>query len=266
MRKFDLVAVDIDGTLLNSQHRLTENTKRVVQLAVEKGIVLTLSTGRMYQSACAIAAEMGLDVPLITYNGALVKNSISKDVFFQKKISMDISIQTMDRIERAGIHYQVYTEDALYVPKMTEKSRVYAARTGVSIHPLTELNLDQCSGFYKFLVMGDTRELDDLMISMEAALGGQVRSFKSHPLYLEIVHAEVSKGNALRQLASSLNIGHSRIMAIGDQYNDLDMITFAGLGVAMGNAPDDVKSFAGYVTGTNDEEGAAAAIQHWALS
>ena len=266
MRKFDLVAVDIDGTLLNSSHQLTENTRKTVIEAVKQGILITLSTGRMFQSAQKIAAEIGLDVPLITYNGALVRNSCSEEIIFQQQISVEIGQKMMLLLDEAGLHYHVYVDGALYVPQITEKSRMYALRTGVSVHLLPEMDLQSCSGFYKLLVMGESKELDHMQDTLCAMLPGDIKAFKSHAQYLEIVHACVSKGNALRTLANAYGIPCHRIMAIGDHYNDLEMITYAGCGVAMGNAPAEIKSCALHITTSNDDEGAAKAIQNWAMA
>ena len=227
--------------------------------------MITLSTGRMYQSARAIAAEIGLNVPLITYNGALIQCSQSEDLISQEMIDANTGRELIALLDQGEMHYHVYVDGALYVPRMTEKSRHYAERSGVAVHHLHDLDLHTCAGFYKLLIMGDPEDLDRILIEMEDSLDERIRAFKSHPSYLEVVQANVSKGNALRKLAEMYSISCERIMAIGDQFNDMDMISFAGLGVAMGNAPDEVKSCAIFITETNDQEGAAKAIERWAL-
>ncbi len=266
MRKFDLVAVDIDGTLLNSSHLLTENTRNTIIRAVAQGIRITLSTGRMFQSAQRIASEIGLDVPLIIYNGALIKNACSEEIIFEKRIAIAAGERLLALLKAAGLHYHVYVDGALFVPEITEKSRIYAERTGVSVHLMTELDFASCAGFYKVLVMGDPEKLSLFEKQAADELREDIRAFKSHPQYLEIVHCQVSKGNALQILANELEIPCKRIMAIGDHYNDMDMISFAGCGVAMGNAPEDVKSCAVHIAASNDDEGAARAIQEWAMA
>jgi len=265
VKRYRLIAIDIDGTLLDSRHKVSKYTKEIIQRAVNEDITVTLSTGRMFRSAQMVADEIELDVPLITYNGALVKNSASGEIYSHQTIDPDVGDAMMCLLEKRELHYHVYIDECLYVPKLTEKTKIYAKRSGVRTRPLSEVSLRDCSGASKFLVMGDPDKLDETAIFLQEELGDHIRAAKSHPIYLEIVHSKASKGGALERLAKELTIPREAVMALGDQQNDLDMIRFAGLGIAMKNAAEELKFEADYIAGSNDEDGAAKAIASLAL-
>jgi hypothetical protein len=261
-----LVSIDIDGTLLNTQHHISPLTVKVIQEVVARGVVVTLSTGRMFTSAQKVARQIGLDVPLITYNGALLKSSESEDVLYYLPIDPSVGERLACDLVQRGFHFHAYVDEVVYAPKLSDRTLYYAQRSGVRVGVLETGFLARSSGAGKILVMGEAESLDWLQMDLHQHYEGQIIAMKSHPSYLEIVHSMVSKGRTLAWLAKHLDIRQKDVMAIGDQYNDVEMIQYAGIGVAMGNAPETVKQIAFDVTHSNDDDGAAHSLIKWVLT
>ena len=262
-----LLALDLDDTLLDSGLRISTDCVAAIQAARIQGVRVTLSTGRMYQSALPYAQQLEIDVPLITYQGAWVKNSQTEEVLYYKPLSYELSKQTMAFFREFGVHYHSYYNDQLCMEQLSEEGNYYSRLTGV--RPLIvkdlidELHRNQAM---KIMAITDNQKV---LLEMEAELrsrfGQSLYITRSKPYFLEVMDRQASKANALQVIASHYGIDRKEVMAVGDSYNDIDMIEWAGLGVAMGNAFDLVKEAADFVTTTNDEAGVAEAIHRFVL-
>jgi Cof subfamily protein (haloacid dehalogenase superfamily) len=263
-----LVAIDLDDTLLDSTLSISGPCKSNIRAAREKGVIITLATGRMYSSALPFALQLEVDVPLITYQGALVKNSQTQQVLYYQPLAPDMAVAVLKYFQKAGVHYHSYFNDQLCLESRSEEGMNYAQLAGVE--PLIVPSLvDACrQGQEALKIMAVNRDQERLL-EMEKDLkqiyGSSLHITRSKPYYLEIMNPRANKALALKTLAEHFGLQHREVMAVGDSYNDMEMIKWAGLGVAMGNAPAEVKRVANYVTASNDEDGVAQALQYWIL-
>ncbi|WCK56214.1 Cof-type HAD-IIB family hydrolase [Aneurinibacillus sp. Ricciae_BoGa-3] len=262
---YKMIAIDLDDTLLNDDLMISPGTVKAIQEAVKQGVVVTIATGRMFPAARPFARQLGLNVPLITYQGALIKDMEEKHVMYERLVSPDISRRLIEIAREKNLHIQVYQDDILYTPSENDRIREYVT---ISKVPYTvEPNLERLAdrGFTKVLFFEDPDYLETLQGELTKEFGARAHVTKSKAYFLEIMHPEANKGLALLHLAKQLNISQSEIIGIGDSYNDLDLLNCAGLGIAMGNAVDEVKEKADYVSLTNNNEGVRHVIQKFIL-
>ncbi len=263
---YKLIAIDIDDTLLNEEGHITPATKEALYAAMERGVTVTLATGRMYASARKIADMLDLNVPLITYQGALVKNSRDEAVLYERTVPQDAAQYVFRYAEQNGYHLQAYHDDTLYAKEDNEKVREYSRISNIPYSIDPDFSEMASKPQTKLLVIDDPQKLDEVSREWKRAIGGQAHITKSRPHYLEVTHPEATKGHALRFLAAHVGCDISQVIAIGDSWNDREMIEAAGLGVAMGNAVDSLKAIADYVTRSNNEEGVRHVIEKFVLS
>lgn len=262
-----LVAIDLDDTLLDSGLRISESCVSTINAVQEKGVLVTLATGRMYRSALPYARQLNMDIPLITYQGALVKNSGSEEVLYYKPLPEDIAIKVMEFFKTEEVHYQIYIDDRLYMESLTEEGKYYSNLAGVK--PVIVDNLIETSREHETMkilaVTENEKHLLDMEIDLKNRYGKNLNITRSKPFFLEIMNHLANKGDALQVVSAHYNIDRKDVLAVGDSYNDLAMIEWAGIGVAMGNARDAVKEAADFVTTSNEEEGVAEALKRFVL-
>jgi Cof subfamily protein (haloacid dehalogenase superfamily) len=265
------VAIDLDGTLLRSDLTVSGRTVSVLRQVRAAGVVVTLSTGRMFRSARPFAEQFQFDVPLITYGGALVKNASSGEVLYNRPLEPVVARQVIRFGRERGVQVNFYlldgAEDHLYAELMTSWGENYGSFARVPFHRVPDLEeLLERGNPLKLLLIEDEQAAGRHLLELRELLGGQAHIAKSKPRFIEVDHPEATKGRALQELAAWLQVDRSRVLAIGDNYNDIEMLEFAGLGIAVANAPPDVQRLAGHVTASNDEDGVALALERFILN
>lgn len=255
-----LIAVDLDDTVLNSKLEITDYTKKTIRAAVDKGIHVTFATGRMFCSCRRFAEELELDVPLITYNGALIKHIKSEKVLYHQAVPLSSARKIAAWAGNFQHDLLLFINDNVYVRELNEKARFYANHAKVPVSEVGDLAAFLTEAPTKMLILEEADNMGIIERELQALCGNTVHRARSKPNFLEIVHPEVSKGKGLAYLADLLGVRQQAVMAIGDGYNDLEMLEYAGVSVAMGNAPPFIKERADLVTDTNEEDGAAKAI------
>ncbi|TBL71072.1 Cof-type HAD-IIB family hydrolase [Paenibacillus thalictri] len=252
---YKMIAIDIDDTLLNDEKVVSPGTQAALAEAVQHGVTVTIATGRMYASAKQVAAQLNLNVPLITYQGSLVKNSIDGKVLYERAIPRDAAVFLFQYAKERGLHLQAYYDDVLYVKEANQKAIDYAELSKIpfEVYP----NFDELAEKpnTKLLIIDDPDKLDEIAAELKQLIGHEMHITKSKPHFLEFVHKEGTKGHALTALAEHFGYEISEVIAIGDSDNDREMLEVAGLGVAMGNAKPALKELANYVTRSNNEDG-----------
>ncbi|MFE5323486.1 Cof-type HAD-IIB family hydrolase [Paenibacillus sp. NPDC056579] len=262
---YKMLAIDIDDTLINDAKEVTEGTKQALADAIAHGVTVTLATGRMYASAKQLAAQLELNVPLITYNGSLVKNSVDGRVLYEQSVPMEAARTIFDYCERNGLHLQTYNDDVLYVKEDNDKIKAYSELSKIpyTVYPSFSELVNRPSS--KLLIIDDPAKLDEVAVELRSLIVGQVHITKSKPNFLEIIHHQGTKGDALRYLAGQFGYDMSQVIAVGDGSNDREMLEAAGLGVAMGNASAALKQIANYVTLSNNEDGVKHVVDKFVL-
>lgn len=260
-----LVACDLDGTLIGPDHRFSPRLLRVVAALVQRGVHVTLATGRMYTSAQKLAQELGLDdVPLITLNGAVVRMSRSETVLLERTIDEDVARAVVESARAEGHYIQTYHGDRLVVEALSTEAIAYGERTRVPVHVATDLG-QLWQGATKLLVIADPAVVTQLLTRWRPRFGRRLGMTRSFPYYLEMVAAGVSKGRALRRVASHLGVPLTQALAMGDGENDWSMVRSAGVGIAMAGAPGKLVRVARHIAPPYDADGAAIALEQWAL-
>ncbi len=260
-----LVALDLDDTLLDRSRKISPRAKAAIKAAVAQGVTVTVATGRMYPSALPYARQLALDVPLITYNGALIRAGLSGETLLHRPLDGATTQKIYTLFRERGWYLQVYLDDVLYVRARDANARLYEAISGMESVPVGDELWSLPGAPTKLLTMAEPHLIPVIDAAIRETCGDRVYTANSRPTYLEMTHPEATKGVALAFLAGRLGIGRDAVMAVGDSANDLEMIEYAGWGVAMGNACPQVKAAAKAVTAANDADGVAAAIEEYVL-
>jgi Cof subfamily protein (haloacid dehalogenase superfamily) len=268
--KYHLLAVDLDDTLLNSNSAISTRNKEAIRRAVEMGVKFMIVTGRMFKTSVGYLGELGFeeDCPLINYHGALVKKARSKETLLHRPIPNQIAIAVLEQVEKTDYHISVFLEDQLYIGEENEQSRYYQSFTGIELQPVGSLsaflqNNGSCPT--KMSIIRRDGTLEDIEQKLRADFYDQLAILQSRPFFLEITDRLATKGQALSWFIEQKGIRPDQVIAIGDGPNDIDMLSFAGLGVAVANARPEVKAVADLVTVSNEDDGVAEIIERYIL-
>ena len=261
-----LFVSDLDGTMLPSGDIVSSENIAAVQCAVRAGVTVTIATGRMFEAALPVAEALGVDVPIIAYNGALIK-SPSGRIYEEHAIDPMLARDIITFAQARGWYIQSYSGGVLRYAVACEESRFYEDSqkiTGKAVG--RDGMLAYVTGNCKLLLVTEGRAVSEARAQMLMdAFGAHIGVTRSADRLVEIVVKGVSKASALTALATKLGITADETMAIGDAYNDLPMLKAAGKSVAMGNAFPEVKEEADYETLSCTENGLAAAIYTYVL-
>ena len=261
-----LFVSDLDGTMLPDGNVVSAENIAAVRRAVEAGVVVTIATGRMFEAALPVAQALGVDVPIISYNGALIK-SPSGRVYEEHPIEPSLAHALLAFCEERGWYIQSYSGGVLRYVDACEESRFYENSQKLTGEAVGWDGLfAHAEGNCKLLLVTKGRAITlERSEALLGAFGAQVDVTRSADCLIEIVSKGISKASALKSLAGKLGIAIEETMAIGDAYNDLPMLKAAGKSIAMGNAFPEVKEVTDYETLSCEEDGLAAAIYHYVL-
>lgn len=279
-QNYKMLVMDMDYTLLNKEKKISDRNKEAVRKAIEKGTHIVVATGRIYTSARVYARLLGVSTPIIASNGAIIREaSFDKPEDTEKTIFRDTledsAIREMIRLTRKhGLFCHFFNEDTIYSEKLvnvslryTEWNKYLGEEDQVRIKIVDDIEETLLGGKVEILkavvVDEDDEKIRIVRNGIEST--GIVSASQSLRGNLEVMNKGVTKGNAVRILSEIYNIPREEIVAIGDNENDLSMIEYAGLGIAMGNAEESLKSAADYVTADYMEDGVAAAIEKFIL-
>lgn len=265
-----LIAIDLDGTLLHPQRHITSRVKQAITEARNKGVYIVLSTGRPYIGVQRYLLELDLLKEgqfCITNNGALVQQANNGDCISEIVLSFDDYLYFEQLSRQLGVRFQALSHSLLFTAeKNISKYTVQeAALTGIPLRYRTVQEMDCHLTFPKVMMIDSPEKLDNAIQKIPAEAYEKYTLMKSAPCYLEILNKQGNKGVGVKMLADKLALSRDEIMAIGDQENDLAMLSFAGIGVAMGNGIEAVKAISQFVTKTNMEDGVAHAIEKFVL-
>lgn len=256
-----LAAFDLDGTLLNSNHDISSENHQVIQQLIANEVLVVLVSGRMHQSMKPISDQLGLDNPIISYNGGMVKHANSDEVFHHTPVPAEDAIAIVKDCIEQDLHLNYCLNDELYVSEKNEWSELYESRTGVSATPVGDLLKLAGETPTKLLIIHPPEKLHPVLMQFKSSYAKRLYVTQTQPEYIEFMNPQVSKGRALTALVNRHNIPLEETVAFGDSYNDESLIKTAGFGIAMGNAVKPIKECADYITQSNDENGVAEAIK-----
>ncbi len=259
--KYKLIAADMDGTLLNNAGEITPRTVERIHQAMEAGVLFSISTGRPIQGVTKYDRVLNLNAPVITYNGAMIVEPRSGRILFEQGLLREDARRILELGNRRRTTMCIWSANRLYGNVLDDRIHDYKKLSGVE--PLLvedyEKLLDQ--GITKILWYDDREKLVQWQQELRQEAFESVTYCTSKPVFLEFFNSRVSKARAMEFIGELCHISRQEMIAIGDGLNDLAMIEYAGLGVAMDNAHPTVKAAAGYVTASNEDDGVAQALE-----
>jgi Cof subfamily protein (haloacid dehalogenase superfamily) len=281
-----LIALDLDGTLLDSRGELSERNRAAIAAARERGAQVAVVTGRRFRDAQPVALELGLDAPVIAHNGALTKHARTLDTVAVLLMSAETAravvglgrahgadaLVSDDHIGQGLLVYDHISEGNTALAKYIAWSRrVVGPEAAEAIRQVASLEeyLDHDPLHVAF--SGGCAEMEQLARVMEAEIGGSVKLLltlypRTDFALLDVLHPAASKGAGLAAAAAELGLAPEEVMAVGDNFNDLEMLAYAGTGVLMGNADPALRERGDFhTTASNDEDGVAEAIERFVL-
>lgn len=260
--RISLVALDMDGTTLNSKCLITANNQQAIRRAKEAGIHVAIATGRMYVASLHLIAATGIDEISVFYSGGVLWNPKTEKIIYEKRLGFDLSTEVFEFLLNLNVYTQIYDDKEFFVKDRSDPHAKFYEF--VSKHRGIELG-DKFESYRcnanKFLSMFSTK--DELLVAYDKVVshfGDRVYVTTTADTYLEIMHRDVNKGIGLKMLAQSYSIPREETLAIGDGGNDLPMIEWAGVGVAVENAMDEVKKVADIIAPSNDEDAVAQVL------
>ncbi|MBX3096220.1 MAG: HAD family phosphatase [Fimbriimonadaceae bacterium] len=256
-----MLAIDIDGTLLNSERRVTERVRSSLQVAQSNGLIICLATGRLIPTLLPIAEEADVSGPVVTCNGAYAEMEDGETVF-SANLSQEVVADLLQYAESNGITANVYQPRRVLSNRESPMLDLYRSRTGANPIVLPYEELAQEPATKMIFINEPSANASDLDLFSSNATDGKFHLTVSEPIYLEFLPPNVNKGIGVKAVASRLGLDASEVAAIGDFHNDREMIEWAGLGAAMASGAQAVKQVADIVMPSNDEDGVAIFIEH----
>jgi Cof subfamily protein (haloacid dehalogenase superfamily) len=268
-----LLILDIDGTIAGKSNQVSTRVKKAIQATQAKGIRVGIATGRMYKSALRFHHEIGADFPIIAYQGAWIQDPATGKTHRHLPLPVAAARELIDYFEQSHLFdklsIHVYRDDRLYVRDINPDTELYIGRSGIPAHPVGDLRTILTDRPTKILAMSEDIELiNRLLLDLQQCYPKEeLHITTSVPIFLEATNAGVNKGTAIDYIGKELlGITAANVLAIGDNYNDVEMLDYAGIGVAMGNAPSDVQSIADWVAPNIESDGVAVAIEKFILN
>ncbi|HKM39404.1 MAG TPA: Cof-type HAD-IIB family hydrolase [bacterium] len=258
---YRLLILDLDGTVLDNDGRLTPSTETALKKVQDRGLKATFATGRLFNDTLPYAKKLGLTLPLIVNHGAVLQTPAG-EVLISWQLDRDQACALVAIARRTGCACQLYKRGQLYLERLAPWNKEYLKYSTVKPRIVPDLAAIAALKPEQIDFLGKPDELKPVANIIERELGPAVNPTSSCRHLLEVLPAGVSKGTTMEYLAAHLKIPLSATVAIGDGYNDLGLILAAGLGVAMGNAPEAVRRQADYVTAPNDQNGLALFLEH----
>lgn len=265
---YKLVAVDMDGTLLREDKTISKETLRAIDKAKARGVKIVLSTGRPIDGIKRYIEELDLAHEgdyAIAYNGALVQNTKTKDIVAKTLMNLDDIDYLYKLSQELGVNIHALTESTCITPKWSKYSQLEGDLNNIPLVIADFNELPETTTIVKIMMIDEPEILSVAIEKLPKEVFERYSVLRSAPYFLEFLEKKVNKGYGVELLAKRLGINSDEVICIGDAGNDIHMIKFAGLGVAMGNAFPEVKEAADYVTLTNEENGVAHVIDKFIL-
>ncbi|GFP74374.1 Cof-type HAD-IIB family hydrolase [Clostridium fungisolvens] len=275
---YKLVCIDMDGTLLNSRKKISNYNKEMLKKAHDMGVHIVITTGRIFNNAIHYSNLLGVKSPVIATNGAVIREKDKGIVIYKNALNTETCLRLLDSVGKYGIKMHFYTTDSIFVSSRVQGT---ALKLYMSYPLPKDLRLtikyigkrkewekvfkEHADEFVKCIVFSPNKNtLKNFRKELDAMNDVSVTS--SGAFNIEILNKDVTKGRAVEVLAAYYGIKREEIMCIGDNENDMPMIEYAGMGVAMGNGIKELKDIADYITDTNDNDGVGKAIEKFIVS
>lgn len=265
---YKLIGIDMDGTLLNSNHELSSENKLAIENARNRGISVVITTGRPLSGVEKVLKLLKMnkkDDYIILYNGALILKAEDLSVIYESTISLDEAKLLEKHSMEAGIKIHIVTADACISPTENKYGKFEADLNSMNYEIKSFDELSDDTKIYKVMLSEEPDVLREKMENIPQELYDGYETTMSAPFYIDFLSKGVNKGFGIEMLSNHIKVKQEEIICIGDAGNDISMINYASLGVAMGNASLELRKEADYITLSNDENGVAHVINRFTL-
>ena len=238
---FRLVALDIDGTIREPEHPISERTRHALKAVREAGAAVTIATGRSFRSAVQATSELDLDSPIASFQGAHLADPRTGEVLWHRPLTAELTVRALESLGDWDGNVMAFIGDDVYVSHLTEWSAPYGDRQEIRMHEVGRLEVIANQQPTRLVAVGDHDRIEGLETDLILRFGDQMHVTRSLPHFCEILHPHGGKHRALEALGQRLGVTRQETLAFGNGYNDVHMLQWAGMGVAVaGGVPDRV--------------------------
>lgn len=261
-----LAAFDLDGTVMGADQRISPRVRATLAAAQARGVVVTLATGRMFSTVLPYALDLNIAAPLVACQGGWIQWPHADTPLLRIPLPVEIAHDAIALADEHDWHTVLYADGGIYLRELRESPTFYEALLGLdnAIIPDWQQVLATHTPD-KVLFVAESEDIPAMGEVLRAAFDGRAQVFRSHARFIEVVPLGVDKGAGLAWLAAHLGIAREEVLAAGDQENDIPMMQWAGIGVAMGDAPEPVRAAANWIAPALDEDGVAEALERFVL-
>ncbi len=261
--EYKLIAIDMDGTLLKEDKTISNKTKEAIKMATDKGVKVVLGSGRPIVGLEPYLKELGLDTKddyVMSFNGSLVQNSKTKEIIFESALKGKDLKSLYKLSKELGVNIHAFDTKGCITPVMSKYTEVEGNLNHIEVGIVDFNEVDDNEDIIKIMFVDPEEKLQEAIEKLPASIYDEYTVVRSAPFFLEFLNKDSNKGVGVAALAAHLGIKQEEVICMGDAGNDLAMIEYAGMGVAMANAFDEVKQAANFITLSNEEDGVAFAI------
>jgi Cof subfamily protein (haloacid dehalogenase superfamily) len=259
---FELISLDLDLTFLDTHHRISPRNLAAVRQCHALGAKVIITSGRMYRCTLPYIHECNLhDTPAITYNGAYIKQENTGEILLHEHLDINVAQEVVEFCAREGLNLNYYLDDHLYIDQPNAWADLYAERTGAPLNAVGDLRQFADCAPTKVLIVNEPSRIARLFDVMREYYAGRAYVTISNAEYLEFMPIGVDKGKALSMVAEHFGIAREKVIAFGDAGNDVPVLRWAGVGVAMENAGEAAKAAADRIAPRHDEDGVAVVLE-----
>jgi len=262
-----LVALDLDGTLVGEDLTVRPRVREAIASAQERGVAITIVTGRMFAATKRFARVLAIDGPIVCYQGAAIFEAATGKVLRETPVHADVTRNVLAWAHDRGVHAQCYANDTLYIEQINRFSRRYT--TLAQVEPVVVPSLRTAFAerpSIKVVLVDDPERSELHLLALQTLLGARAYITRSHVDFVEVLDPAVNKGEALAFVASRYGVALEQTLAIGDAWNDVPLLEAAAVGVAMGSGPPELLDRADHVVGDVAHDGVAEAIERYVLA
>ena len=256
-----MFACDLDRTLVWEDGVLRPRTLKAIRRARAGGLRMVVVTGRMFRSVRPYLLEAGIEEPVVCYQGAVVADPATGRFLRHEPIPLEVAREAISALDEEGFHVNCYVDDELYVAAVTPEAERYAGFQRLPVHPVGDLLAWLSAPPTKLVTIDEPEVLDALERRLKERFDGRLYISKSLPYFLELASPDVTKAAGLDFVAAHIGFSRDRTVAFGDGENDVELLQWAGFGVAVANAHERVLAVADWVCPSAEEEGVAQVIE-----